>query len=199
MLKWLGGCLLVVIIVVVVGGYWGFKTMRGSLEPDGSARVAIAGTPQRVFAALANADSIKTWMSPGTNVTISQPGPLVPGSRIRVSMRSRTGIPQQPMEWIVRQVVADQLIVRELITDKGQRVAVERDSLSAAGDSTVVVSRVGSPMIDSIMVARQKKTGDSTSGYAGVTGDIMLSMFQIQAKLELQSLKSHIEGKPLKR
>lgn len=199
MLKWLGGCLVVVIIVVVGGGYWAFKTMRESLEPDGSARIAIAGTPQRVFAALANADSIAKWMSQGTNITISRPGPLVPGSRIRISMRSRTGIPQQPMEWIVRQIVPDQLLVRELITDKGQRVALQRDSLSAKGDSTVVVSRVASPMIDSIIVARQKKTGDSASGYSGVTGDIMLSMFQIQSKLELQALKSHIEGTPIRR
>jgi uncharacterized protein YndB with AHSA1/START domain len=199
MLKWLGGCLAIVIVLVIGGSWWALHTMRKSLEPDGSARVAIAASPQRVFATLANADSAMLWMGQGNTVSVSQPGPLVPGSRIRIAIRTRTGLPQQPMDWIVREVVPNQLVVRELVTDKGQRAALRRDSLAAAGDSTIVISNLASPIMDSIVVARQKAKGDSSTGMAGVTADLMLSMFRIQSKIELETLKAHIEGKPLKR
>lgn len=198
MLKWLGGCLVVAIIIVVGGSWWAYTTMKQTLAPDGSARVMIAANPHRVFASLADADSIQKWMSQGTIVSASQPGPLVPGSRIRISIRSRAGLPQQPMEWIVRQVVPDQLVVRELLTDKGQRVALQRDSLSASGDSTLVVSNVISPMIDSAIAAREKTRGDRASPVAGLAGDLMVSMFKFQSKLELERLKAHIEGRPIR-
>lgn len=173
--------------------------MRGSLEPDGSVRVAIAATPQRVFATMANADSVSQWAGQGNTVSVSQPGIFVPGSRIRISMRSTAGIPQQPMDWIVREIVPDQLIVRELVTEKGQRAATRRDSLIAKGDSTVVVSRTISPLVDSIVVATDRKKGTKNGGMAGVTGDLMVSMFRFQSKIELQTLKAHIEGTPIRR
>lgn len=195
MLKWLGGCLVVAIILVVGGSWWAYRTMKETLSPDGSARVSIAATPHRVFASLADADSIQTWMGQGNIVTTTQHGPLIPGSRIRISISSRAGIAQQPMDWIVRQVVPDQLVVRELVTDKGIRAALRRDSLAAFGDSTIVISNIVSPMIDSVVTARQNEKGKTTSPMAGLSGDLMLSMFKIQSKLELETLKSHIEGK----
>jgi uncharacterized protein YndB with AHSA1/START domain len=198
MVKWVSGCLVVAIILVVGGSWWAYRTMKGTLEPDGSARVTIAATPHRVFASLADADSVESWMGQGNIVSTSQHGPLVPGSRIRISIRSRAGIAQQPMEWIVRQVVPDQLVVRELVTDKGQRAALRRDSLAASGDSTVVISNIVSPMIDSVIAAKQKSSGQPPSPMAGVSGDLMVSMFKIQSKLELETLKAHIERKPVR-
>ena len=199
MLKWLGGCLVVALILVIGGSWWAFRTMRESLEPDGSARVVIAAPVARVFASMANGDSIAAWTGQGGTIYVSQPGPLIPGSRIKISVRSRTGIPQQPMDWVVRQVVPNQLVVRELVTEKGDRAALRRDSLAQQHDSTVVVSTVVSPMIDSALAARQKTKGAPNNGMAGVTADLMVSMFRIQSKLELQQLKSHIEGTPVRR
>lgn len=198
MLKWLGGCLVVAIILVVGGSWWAYRTMKETLAPDGSARVTIAATPHRVFATLADADSVESWMGQGNIVSTSQHGPLVPGSRIRISIRSRAGIAQQPMDWVVRQVVPDQLVVRELVTDKGQRAALRRDSLAASGDSTLVISNIVSPMIDSVIAARQAAKGQPPSPMTGVSGDLMLSMFKIQSKLELETLKAHIEGKKVR-
>lgn len=173
--------------------------MRGSLEPDGSVRVAIAATPERVFTTMANSDSVSQWIGQGNTVSASQPGIFVPGSRIRITLRSTAGIPQEPMDWVVREVVPNQLLVRELQTNKGQSVALRRDSLMAKGDSTIVISRTVSPMIDSIVVATDRKKGTTNGGMAGVTGELMVSMFRFQSKIELQTLKGHIEGKPVVR
>jgi hypothetical protein len=38
---------------------------------------------------------------------------------------------------------------------------------------------------------------DSVQARGGVAGDMMMSMFRMQSKLELQSLKARIEGRPL--
>ncbi len=197
MLKWIGGCLVLVIVLVVVGFWFGIRQMRGSLEPDGSARVAIAATPERVFATMGNADSVVAWMGKGSNVSVSRPGTLLPGSRVRISVRSPAGIPQEAMDWVIREVVPNQLIVRELITDKGQRAAVRRDSLSAKGDSTIIMSTLVSPLVDSLVFAKDKEKGTTKGGMAGMSGDLMLSLFRFQSKIELQTLKAHIEGKPV--
>ena len=172
--------------------------MRGTLEPDGSVRVAIAATPERVFGTMANADSVSKWIGQGNTVSVSQPGVFIPGSRIRIQLRSTAGLPQEPMEWVVREVVPNQLVVRELVTDKGQRAALRRDSLIARGDSTIVMSRTVSPLVDSVVADRDRKKGTTKGGMAGVTGDLMVSMFRFQSKIELQTLKAHIEGKPLR-
>jgi uncharacterized protein YndB with AHSA1/START domain len=196
MLKWIGGCLVLIIVFLIGGAWWTYRTMRGSFEPDGSVRVAIAATPERVFAAMANGDSVGKWMGETNSVSVSQPGVFIPGSHIRVSIRTR-GIPQQPIDWIVREVIPNQLLVRELASERGQRVAVRRDSLAAKGDSTIVFSRTVSPMVDSAAVQSDKTKGTTKGGIAGATGDLMVSMFRFQSKIELESLKAHIEGKPL--
>jgi uncharacterized protein YndB with AHSA1/START domain len=198
MLKWIGGCLVLVIVFIAGATWWGYRTMRVTLEPDGSARVAIAATPERVFATMGNADSVVAWLGQGNNVSVSRPGVFIPGSRVRISIRSTAGIPQQPMDWVIREVVPNQLIVRELVTEKGQRAALRRDSLFSKGDSTIVISNVASPLVDSIIVARDRDKGTTRGGMAGVSGDLMVSMFRFQSKVELQTLKAHIEGKPLK-
>ena len=54
MWKWIGGILLAVLFILVGASWYGYRTMTAGGD---SASVTIAGTPERVFASLANHDS----------------------------------------------------------------------------------------------------------------------------------------------
>ena len=182
MLKWVGGCFVLVVVLIGGGAWFAMRSMRDSVGPDGSVRVSIAASPERVYASISNGDSLQTWMAQGSTVTTWRPGPLVVGDSIKVALRRSLG---PPIVWRVRELIPNNVVALELSQDKGGAIGVRRDSLIAAGDSTVVVSVVTSSL------------GDSTkSSAAGVGADMVLSMFRLQAKLELQSLKARLESKP---
>jgi uncharacterized protein YndB with AHSA1/START domain len=182
MLKWLGGCAVVAVILIVGGAYFAMRTVRESLSPDGSARVAIHAPPERVFASLASADSIPTYMGAGNKLTISRHGPLQIGDSIRVELRTTLGMKAEPMIWIVKEIVPNQKIVFQLgAVGNSPASAIKSDSLFAQGDSTIVIGRLAFQLAD--------------SAKASATSDMMSTMFQMQSKLELESLKIRIEGK----
>ncbi len=182
MLKWLGGCAVVAVILIVGGAYFAMRTVRESLSPDGSARVAIHAPPERVFASLASADSVATYTSAGNKVTVNRTGPLQVGDSIRTELRTTLGMKTQPMIWIVKEIVPNQKIVFQMGA-MGSKApgAIKSDSLFAKGDSTIVVGRLAVQLPD--------------SSKADATSDMMNTMFQMQSKLELESLKIRIEGK----
>ena len=195
MWKWLGGCLLVVLVLIVGAMVFAYRTMKESLGPDGSATVTIGATPARVFASLAHGDSLATWMAQGNTVLTSRHGPLVPGDTLRIEARTGFGAPEQRMTWIVKEVVPERLLVLELEGGTTHRVvATRRDSVSAAGDSTRVVSRVVSALLDSIGTGTGKAKGKSGEGMGPFTPELLVSMFRMQAKLELMGLKARIES-----
>ena len=193
MWKWLGGCLLVVLVLIVGAMIFAYRTMKESLGPDGSATVTIGATPARVFASLAHGDSVATWMAQGNTVLTSRHGPLVPGDTLRIEARAGFGVPAQKMTWIVREVVPERLLLLELEGGKSNEViATRRDSVYAAGDSTRVVSRIVSVLLDSMGTGKGKtKSADRSGGFAP---ELLLSMFKMQAKLELMGLKARIES-----
>lgn len=199
MWKWLGGCLVLVVLLIVGAMMWGYRTMKESLSPDGSASVTIGAPPARVFASIAHGDSAATWMAEGSTVLTSRHGPLVAGDTLRVEMRTRMPMRQQAMIWRVKQVVPNQLRVLDLLDDRrGGIIATRRDSIAAVHDSTIVSTRIVSPLLDSLRTIRSKSKGKSDDGMLGLGSDMMLSMFQMQAKLELMTLKARIEGVPAK-
>jgi len=180
MWKWVGGCLLVVLLLVVGAAWWGYQKMAGTISADGSVRVMIAATPARVFASLSNADSAATWMAGGNTVTTNARGTFVPGDSIRIGMRVPMGNGGQEMTWHVTQVVPGQVVARQLIsTDPRHKfVAVRRDSIAQAGDSTEVISMTSSPGLPNT-----------------TNSQLALSMFRVQSKLELMALKAQVEGR----
>ena len=186
MLKWLGGCLLIAIVLIGVGSWYAMRSIRESLEPDGTARVTIAASPQRIYSSLSNGDSAATWRATGSTVTTSRRGPFAIGDSVRIEVKGSLGVGQRPIVWHVRELKPDQVIAMDLMNETGTHViATRRDSLVANGDSTVVISAIYTMLPDSVQ------------NRAGVAGDMMMSMFRMQSKLELQSLKARIEGRPL--
>ena len=182
MLKWVGGCFVLVVLLIAGGAWFAMRTVRDSLGPDGSVRVSIAASPQRVYASMSNADSLKTWMAPGNTITTWRSGPLVVGDSIKVEIRRSLGA---AMVWRVRELVPDQAVTLDVTQGTTQPVGVRKDSLIASGDSTIVVSVIASSASES-----------AKSGTSGLAGDMAISMFRLQAKLELQSLKARLESTP---
>ena len=76
MKKWFGGCLVVAVVLILVGAWFGMRTMKKSLASDGSASVTIGAPPSRVFASLANGDSMRLWMAPRGRFVVSRHGLL---------------------------------------------------------------------------------------------------------------------------
>lgn len=183
-------------LLVLVGGWWGYQAVQKNLSPDGTERVTIAGTPARVFAALANGDSVARWMANGNIVTSTRHGPLAVGDSLQVAMKSGFGVAQRPMTWQVSEVVPDHLLAFQLVSDSTRRViAVRRDSLVGAGDSTNIISTVASPLIDSIQTARANAKPRSSDAMVGLGSTIVISAFRMQSKLDLLQLKAHIENR----
>jgi uncharacterized protein YndB with AHSA1/START domain len=187
MLKWIGGCLVVAIVLIAVVSFFGLRTMKNSLSPDGSARVTIAATPTRVFASLANGDSVGGWMAPGSSITTAKHGPLTVGDSIRIQLKGALGMTQPPVTWHVVQVVPDHLLVLRMTGGPNPNkamTAILRDTLIARGDSTDVISTLTSSTLDSL---RKDKSN--------ITGDMLLDMLRIQSKLELDMLRNRIENR----
>jgi uncharacterized protein YndB with AHSA1/START domain len=195
MWKWIVGILVALCLLVLVGGWWGYQAVQKNLSPDGTERVTIAGSPTRVYAALANGDSVPKWMANGNTVTSTRHGPLAVGDSLQVAMKSGFGVAQRPMTWQITEVNPDHLFAFELVSDSTHRViAVRRDSLVAAGDSTNIISTVASPLMDSIQTARSTAKPQTRDAIVGLSSTIIISAFRMQSKLDLLQLKAHIEN-----
>jgi hypothetical protein len=58
MWKWLGGCLVIVVVVIAIGVWTGYRKLSQFSGPNKPETVAIAAPASRVFASVANADSL---------------------------------------------------------------------------------------------------------------------------------------------
>ncbi len=195
MSKWMTGCLLVLLVLAGMV-WWGYRRMAAFAPGNGPLSVGIKAPPDRVFASLANGDSIVTWMAQGNVVTVKRHGPLVVGDSLRVQMRSMPGLPQRSLIWTVSEVVPNKLLELEMRADTSRKVmAIRRDTLVEAGDSTLVMSSVSSPMMDSV----QRTPGDTGSKglMLDMTSRLLISSFRMEAKLELLRLKARVEGRPM--
>jgi uncharacterized protein YndB with AHSA1/START domain len=199
MIKWILGILAVIILVVAGTCFYGYKQITGG---GNSATVTMAGTPERIFAALATADSMAIWM---TDSKIEGPfgkGLLAPGD----TLRSRGSAKSDSManvntsfngDWIVREVNAPTLLVMEMVSDSAgirRVVLVRRDSLAAMGDSTTVTSTFSSPLLESLSEAARdtSKVGSSVLSSAN---KVMIGAIRLGTQGELEVLKRRVEGK----
>ena len=196
MWKWLGGCLLVCIVLVILLFWWSLKSIQDSVAPDGSISVMIAAPPERVFASMATADSLPSWMSEGSSLEATRRGRLEPGDVLRMTIR---GTDKGALSWHVTEVVPNRLVALQLRADSiGEIVATKRDSLSVEGDSTRVSSRLVSQLLER-RVASPNDTVRASDGIADVTATMILSMFRLQSRSGLERLKSRIEQPPRSR
>lgn len=194
MWKWIVGSALVIVVLLAVTCWLGYKKLT---EGGDSATVAIAATPDRVFTSLADPDSMAVWMAAGSKIGAPHHGLLTVGDTLHVE----TGTPgrlRQQYTWTVSEVTPGRLLVVQMRADtSGNVFATRRDSLVAAGDSTIIISTIASPMIDS-MLTRRGDTGGKVGGALLNFGSKMLiSAFRVVSEHELKRLKARLEGQPM--
>jgi len=192
MWKWIVGAAL--LLVVVLGGTC-YLRVKKFASGGAVAAVSIAGTPDHVFASLADPDSMQAWMGEGTIVTAPHRGLMAVGDTIRVE----TGVGlrgHQQFGWVVTDVTPGQLLVRQMPPDSmGAVLAVRRDSLAASGDSTHVTSTIASPMMESVKSVRGDTIGKVGGALLDFSTKMIISTFRELTRLELIKLKSHVEAK----
>ena len=193
MWKWIGGILLVLVLCLVGASWLGYQKLTAGGDV---ATVTIAGSPERVFATLANHDSLASWW-----VLKGQPGPTGHGA-VAVGDSLPAQMPQSSARqrfsrWVTDEVVPGKLFVLSLRNDStGLVVAIQRDSLVSVGDSTQVISTISSPMMENL-----RSQGGAEKSPPGALTDmsskLVVSAMRVQSKLELTRLKNHIEGRPV--
>ena len=195
MWKWLGGCLLIFVVVIGVGVYNGYRKLSKFSGPNKPETVAIAAPVPRVFASIANADSLSSWMAERMGVRASHHGMLVPGDTLRVGANMRFNIGKgEGMNWVVSDIKPDQMLALEQRSDSSKKlVAVRQFNLTAQGDSTLITSVVTTPVLDS-MNAHRSDTIKAKDAFIAGASKLMMSSLRMQAHRELQLLKAHIEG-----
>jgi len=182
MWKWIGGIFLALIVCLMAAAWWGYRKVASTFSPDGTVRVTVGAPAARVFASLSDADSIGPWMASGSTVITGKHGPLAVGDSIRVEVRSVGA--GRPVTWKVSEVIPNQAIAMQIASPDPRHpfIATRRDSLVQVGDSTMVIDRI-----------------TAVPAPNGTAEQMLLSMFKVQSKMELLSLKSHIEGSGAKR
>jgi uncharacterized protein YndB with AHSA1/START domain len=194
MWKWIVGALLALVVLVAALGYYAYHRFTKFASGGDSTSVVIAASPTRVFASLANTDSLAVWMGAESMITASRTGPMVVGDTVHVeSARVRS----ERSSWVVSELVPGQLLVRQLLTDTASHVvATRRDSLVAAGDSTRVISTINSPLMDSIRTQSADTVSKVGNAVLDFSAKMLISVFRAASAEELKKLKAHIEGKP---
>ena len=194
MWKWIGVIALCVVVLIVGAMFYGYRTLTAGGD---SVAVTIGASPQRVFASLADHDSVATWRITTTEAAPTQHGRIAVGDTLPVG-GSRTSPRRGRMTWIATDVTPGRVVAFALRNDStGAIIATRRDSIVAAGDSTTIVSTIASPLMDSLRVGN----GDEpVSGGKGTVLDmsskLVVSSFRMQSKAELTQLKDRLEGRP---
>ena len=194
MWKWIVGAALVIVVLLVGTCWYGYRKLTSG---GSSAVVAIAATPERVFASLADPDSMRAWMAPGSVIGASHHGPVVAGDTIHIETGS-PGRSQQRYTWTISEVEPGRVLAVQMRVDtSGNIFATRRDSLVGHGDSTIVISTIGSPMIDSMRTIRGDTGGKVGGALLDFGSKMLISAFRVLSERELGRLKAHLEGHPM--
>lgn len=192
MWKWILGAIGAVLLILVVGVCSGIRKVQNVGSGPSETTTMIGATPARVFASLANGDSIPDWMVTG-RVRPSRHGILRVGDTLHVTQTERL----QGTRFIVSEVAAGKSFAIQVRDDSvGVVMVVRRYALEARGDSTALITTVTSPVLDSSVAAAAAKT-DAGAGRAmlGLTVKLMLGAMRMQSQVEVNELKARVEGR----
>lgn len=194
MWKWLGGCLLVCVAVIGFGLWQGYRKLSSFGSGDGTETVTIAGPVSRVFASLANSDSLPTWMAERTGA--GHPGMLIVGDTLVGESKLRFNVGNKRVKWVVTEIKPNEGLALEMRADSRKLVARRKFMLTAKGDSTQVLSAVSAPMLDSLRTAR-RDTIKGSDAAIDMTSKLMTSALRMESHIELERLKARVEGRPV--
>jgi len=200
MLKWILGCLGLAVVVVCFAAWYGYKKLQTLAKEGPSAIVTIQAPASRVFASLADADSMTEWRTEGLGIRSSRQGRLQVGDTLLAQGRSRgtTSNQRSRVMWVVTAVIPDTVVGFEARNDStGMSIFIRRDSVVALGDSTRVVSTFAAPILDSLR-RRGDTSGMARNAMINLASNAMVTGMRVMSEQELKRLKGRIEGRPVR-
>ncbi|MEX2155181.1 MAG: hypothetical protein WD825_17680 [Gemmatimonadaceae bacterium] len=195
MLKWIGGCLGLIVVVVGFGMWFGYRKYESFTSAPPISTVTILAPANRVFASIADADSMIEWRSEGLGIRSPRRGLLKLGDTLLVQSRSAGDNRPTRATWVVSALTPGKLLALEVRDDStGMIMFTRRDSLVDLGDATQIVSTFAAPMLDSVR-ARHADSGGAARAMIGMGSKLVISAMRLQSDQELRRLKSRIEGR----
>lgn len=197
MAKWLVGCLALVVVAAAAFLWFGYRKFREFTGAGPSTTITIGAPPSRVFASLANADSMSVWRQVASiSSTRKAGGMLQVGDTLRAQMRLPTDTADRFSTEVVTALVPDRLLVLETLGEGAAAgLMIRRDSLAALGDSTQVITTFELPASDSAR-ARLDSSNAGERRMMDMATNLVLSVARMQAGFEHKKLKGRIEGTP---
>ena len=194
MWKWIVGVLL--LLVLLAGGTC-YRVYRKVVGAGDSARITVAATPEHVFDALADVDSMVAWGGAGFSAAPTGRGRLAPGDSVRmIQVVPRAGEAEGVTDsslWVVRAVDASVRIIMDRIQfdSLGQAYVSMRwqDSVIPMGDSTAVLRTVSIP--DENLPSR--RSGVDSSGTMRVADKLYLGVARAMAEFRLNRLERYLQ------
>jgi hypothetical protein len=162
MWRWIGGIVAIAILALMGTCYAGYRRITSGGD---TVDAMLSTSPAKTFSLLTDRDSLLAWLSAGTTIMPEHHGPVRGGDTIRVASPARAGASSgRAMQlWIVREVKApDVFVIDALEFDPGglaHAAFTRRDSISASGDSTRIVSTF--EMAPMLPAAESAMTGGS--------------------------------------
>ena len=183
------------IVVVGIALWSGYRKLASSGAGHGTDTLTIGAPVQRVFASIANADSLSGWMADRRRVTAGHHGMLAAGDTLDIETKLPLSSGMRRLKWTVSDVRPNQLLALQLRSDSvGELVATRQFSLAAKGDSTFITSAIAAPIVDSIRAGRSD-TLKSSDAYLDAASRLLISALRLQSHIELEQLKSRVEGR----
>ncbi len=192
MWKWIAGGVLLLVVLVAGTCYYGLRKLT---EGGGSAVVMIGANPDRVFASLADPDSLTTWVDVGSMVSSPRHGLLQAGDSFRIARPARkAGIGGDITTWRVVESVPGRSLMLRLANDSLRKVAIisRYDSLSVVGDSTRLSTTYGAESMDSTRLST-KDGGKPESAVLGFAQKLIVAGLRLATETDLQRLKARVE------
>ncbi len=182
-------------MLVGIGLCTGYRQLKSSGAGHGTDTLTIGAPVARVFASVAHADSISEWMADRRGVSAGHHGMLAPGDTLQIETRLPLSRGMRKMKWTVSEVRPNQLLALQLRSDSiGELVATRELSLVAKGESTFITSAIAAPIVDSIRAGRSD-TLKSSDAYLDAASKLLISALRLQSHIELEQLKSRVEGR----
>ncbi len=182
-------------MIICIALWSGYRKLASSGAGHGTDTLTIGAPVPRVFASIANADSLSGWMADRRGVNVGHHGMLALGDTFQMETRIRLSAGMRKLKWTVSEIRPNQLLALQLRSDSvGELIATRQFSLAAKGDSTFIMSAIAAPIVDSIRAGRSD-TLKSSDAYLDAASKLLISALRLQSHIELEQLKSRVEGR----
>ena len=192
MWKWIAGGVLLVVLLIAGTCYLGYRKLT---DGGGSMTVMIGATPDRVFATLADPDSLSTWVDVGSTISSERHGLLQPGDSFRIVRPGRkAGVAGESTMWQVVESDPGRSLTLRIADDSLGKIAIisRYDSLTPVGDSTRLSTTYGAQILDSTRMSA-RDGGKSSSAMLGFAQKMIVAAMRLASETDMQRLKARVE------